>query len=183
LLREPGKPIDPKREQSLNIATLHWAKPQERPTLLARTTQWMKPVGATAGQVAAATALVPAVLRLGIDIYNPSDNRPADNFLRFASAPYGWDVRPQPITIPSLATYRVQRFYLDAKIDPTRVVNSDRRPVELTFTNGFDNRNTPLKVVIPTAVCDRLPPGLNLNGSLEDWSADDVIQDGPLIAM
>src|SRR5438552_16374820 len=87
LLREPGKPIDPKREEAMNIATLRWAKPQERPTLLARTTQWMKPVGTTAGQPASAGAPLSAVLRLGIDIYNPSDNRPADNFLRVTSAP------------------------------------------------------------------------------------------------
>jgi len=32
-------------------------------------------------------------------------------------------------------------------------------------------------------VCDRLPPGLNLDGSLEDWSSDDAIQDGPLVQM
>src|SRR5438046_174177 len=33
----------------------------------------------------------------------------------------------------------------------------------------------------PTALCDRHPPGRSVDGSLEDWSADDAIQSGPLV--
>jgi hypothetical protein len=156
-------------------AVQQWARSQEHPTLLARTTQWLTPAQASMESDA-------AVLRIGVDVYNASESRPVENTLRISSVPFGWE-RMRSITIPSLAPYRMQRVYLDAKLNPSRVMNSDHRPIELTFSSGFDNRATSAKVIVPCAVSDRLPPGLNLNGSLEDWSADDAIQEGPMVQM
>jgi len=70
---------------------------------------------------------------------------------------------------------------LDAQIDPQRISNADHPPLVLTFINGYDKRATSLKMMLPIALCDRHPPGLKLDGSLEDWSADDAIQNGPLV--
>lgn len=175
LLREVGRDPDPQRDRELNIQTLHWATPQERPTIMARSTQWQ--FDPTAGTTA------PVSLRLGIDIYNASDSRPADNPLQWTEIPSGWIVRPQPIAIPALATYRVQRFTLDAQVELNKVVNAENTPVKLTFTNGFNNQPTSVKMVIPVAASDRHPPGLLIDGSLEDWTPDDQIQNGPLVEM
>jgi hypothetical protein len=56
-------------------------------------------------------------------------------------------------------------------------------PLELTFEDGYSRQKTPLKVVLPVAACDRRQRGLDLNGSLEDWDAADLIQDGPMVRM
>src|SRR5207248_32759 len=128
----------------------------------------------------------------GIDLYNASDARPDENTLEWPNAqsthdraaiPTGWQVRPEPTPIPALAGYRVQRFTMDAQIDPSRISNIDRRPIEFTFTNGFTNEKTRARMILPVAGADRHPPGLSIDGSLEDWGPDDCIQNGPLVQM
>jgi hypothetical protein len=92
-------------------------------------------------------------------------------------------VRPQPLSIPALATYQVSRYSMDARVDPTKLRKVDRRPVEITFTNGFTKKTSSLRMVLPVAITDRREGLLDLNGSLDDWSPDDAIQDGPMVRM
>lgn len=178
LLREPGQTLDKDRDYRLNIETLQWSYPQERPVIIGRSTQW--------GWDRPGSGESWIDLRLGIDIYNASDSTPDSNLLQWTSVPEytGWQVRPQPITIPSLATYQVRRINIDARVDPTRLKKVDRRPVELTFTHGFSRKTSSLKMILPVAATDRREGMLDItDGSLEDWSADDAIQDGPMVRM
>ena len=122
-------------------------------------------------------------MKIGIDIYNASDATPDNNTLEWMTAPGGWVFRPQPTLIPALPTYRVDRFTLEAQIDPTKILNTDRRPIEMLFTEPSYKLSTTEKMFIPIAVSDRHPPGLVLDGSLEDWTGDDALQDGPLVQM
>jgi hypothetical protein len=175
LLREPGQTIDKDKDYKLTIETLQWSYPQERPVLLGRTTTW--------GWDARENSIN---LALGIDIYNASDSRPDDNSLAWTNIPYpsAWQMRPQPVSIPSLGTYHVRRVHMNAKVDPTRLKKIDRRPVELTFTNGYDKKTSPLQLVLPVSISDRREGRLDIaDGSLHDWSMDDAIQDGPLLKL
>src|SRR5205814_6583395 len=64
------------------------------------------------------------------------------------------------------------------------ITSESRKPIDLLFTNDLTNRESLLRVVAPIAISDRLGPGpLKIDGSLEDWSAADSIQDGPLVRM
>jgi hypothetical protein len=59
----------------------------------------------------------------------------------------------------------------------------EHRPVQVTFTNGYNNKQTPLTLVLPVGNTDRREAGLQIDGLLNDWSADDAIQDGPMVKM
>ena len=63
----PGVERDEDKEINLNGRTLQWMVPQERPLLLARTTNWGWSANQAQGQS--------VDLRLGVDIYNASDTR------------------------------------------------------------------------------------------------------------
>lgn len=179
LLREPGQPVDPQRDHQLNIELFRWAEPQEQPVGLGRNVSWIPDTGrGSAGPNVAGVGV-----RLGIDIYNAADVRPGGNTLEFTRAPQGWHYRPQPKPIDELGTYRVQRFDIDASIEPAEVRNSDRTPVEVTFTNGFTRKKTPIQMVLPVAFSDRREGRLNIDGSLEDWMPEDAVQNGPLVRM
>jgi hypothetical protein len=176
LLREPGQPVDKQQSMALDLEMLGWAKPLERPTIIGRT------------DIASIDPTIigngPSIeMKIGIDVYNASDANPDQNTLEWVNMPQGWIVRPQPIMISALATYRVQRFALDAQVDPSKIVNTDRRPIELLFTEPSYKLSTTAKMFIPIAASDRHPPGLILDGSLEDWTGDDAIQDGPLVQL
>ncbi|HVT88630.1 MAG TPA: hypothetical protein VHD56_07255 [Tepidisphaeraceae bacterium] len=176
LLREPGAPIDKDKDYRLNIETLLWSEPQERPVVMARSTDW---AWESQGQQSWAD------LRLGIDIYNPSDSTPDENSLTWTSVPdqSGWQVHPQPLAIPALATYHVRRSALTARIDTSKLRKVDRRPIEITFINGFTRKTSKLHMVLPVAATDRREGMLNLDGTLTDWTTDDAIQDGPMVKM
>jgi hypothetical protein len=122
-------------------------------------------------------------LRLGIDIYNASDSTPDQNTLQWTAMPRGWIVEPRPTTIDALATYQVQRFAMDARIDPSSVNDADRTASEITFTNGFTKRTSSLKMHLPVANSDRREARLMIDGLLGDWTPDDAIHDGPLVRM
>ena len=178
MLLAPGEAPDRTRNNALDLETLQWAKPIERPTLVGRTTQWLldDPKNFSANSSFGA--------RLGIDIYNASDYPPAQNTLQYQPPyPPGWEVRPQPITIPSLGLYHVERFSLDAKIDPNKLRNGDRQAVHVRFTNGYNNQLTDAGMAVPVATSDRLPPGLLIDGQLNDWHPDDQILDGPMVQL
>jgi hypothetical protein len=176
LLREPGQPIDKEKDFQLNLQTLQWSEPQERPVIAGRATNW-------GWESQNGESWID--LKLGIDIYNASDSTPDENLLEWTAVPEatGWQVHPQPMQIPALATYHVQRFDIDAKVDPTKLQKIDRRPIEVTFTNGFTKKTSQLRMILPVAISDRREGLLNLDGLLNDWSADDAICDGPLVKM
>ncbi len=174
LLREPGQPVDKDREHELNLQMLRWSRPQERPVIMGRMTKWSLDAQANAS----------IHLHLGIDIYNASDARPAENTLEWtAPFPSGWQVQPQPMKIDALATYQVRRAMMTAQVDPARVRNLDRTPIQITFTDGFSRNTSTVKMSLPVAVSERREGRLNIDGSLEDWSPDDLIQNGPLLRM
>jgi hypothetical protein len=178
LLREPGQAPDRDKTSALGLEMLRWVAPQERPFLLARTSKW-------AFDIDPRTQQQRLKLDLGVDIYNASDNRPENNLLQWnAPAPDGWEIRPQPIDIPALATYRVDRFTLSANIDATRVRNLDPKQNQITFTNGFDRRTATVEFRLPVANSERREGRLSIDGALNDWAVDgDAIHDGPLVVM
>jgi hypothetical protein len=59
----------------------------------------------------------------------------------------------------------------------------DSHPAEVTFTNGFDRRETKLKMVLPVRPSDRQRPGLSIDGQLDDWTESDAVQAGPMVRM
>jgi hypothetical protein len=174
LLREPGQPINQERDYNLNLQTLRWSEPQERPVIMGRISNWNWDPRAAAK----------VGLRLAIDIYNASDSTPDDNSLEYTPPlPAGWLVQPQATRIPTLGTYHVRRYWVDAQIDPHRVRPRDRTPVGVTFTNGFTKRTSMVKMILPVAPTDRREGRLSIDGTLSDWSSDDALHDGPLLKM
>jgi hypothetical protein len=67
----------------------------------------------------------------------------------------------------------------------TRSPPAARRPMELTFTNGFDRRTASLKVALPVATSDRREGRpLPIDGRIEDdWNPADLVHSGPLVRM
>ena len=177
LLQEPGREVDPARRHELNLQTLQWIQPQERPYLMGRTTSWLwDRLNQHGGNW--------IDLRVGIDIYNASDSTPDQNLLQWTFVPPAWQVQPQPTAIPALRTYQVQRFNMDAKVNLDEVQGVRHRPVEITFTHGFTQRTSPLRLLLPVAKSERREGNApKFDGSLEDWDAADAIQDGPLVRM
>ena len=179
LLREPGQPVDEQRDHQLNIDLFRWAEPQERPVAMGRIVSWLPDMGRSGGGPSVSGVGV----RLGIDIYNAADVRPGGNTLEFTKAPQGWHYRPAPKPIEDLGTYRVQRFDIDATIEPAELRNTDRTPLEIAFTNGYTFKKTPIRMVLPVGFSDRREGRLSIDGSLEDWMPEDAVQNGPLVRM
>jgi hypothetical protein len=184
LLREPGQTPDKAkraelqdRENNLNLETLRWGEPQERPVIMGRSAEWLfaPPAGGMGP---------PGVdLRLGIDIYNASDRTPDENSLQWSDGPAGWHWRPQPISVPQLATYRVRRFTMNAHVETSELNNTDRKPNVLTFVDGFTRQQSVVQMMLPVAISERREGRLTIDGNLDDWSAEDAIQNGPLVTM
>jgi hypothetical protein len=184
LLRPPGadpsKAPDADRQHALHIETLRWVQPQERPLLMGRTTQWYfddRPGDNGDG-------VTRVRLRLGIDIYNASDTRPDKNEMQWTSLPPGWQVRPQPIEVPALSMFDVRREQMDGSFDLSKITRAAQQPSGLQFVNGFTKGATALKVVLPVAATERLEGRrLNIDGKLDEWAREDLIQDGPMVKM
>ena len=190
LLRQRGREADTAVQQALYLDTLRWAEPQERPLVIGKTVRWLldDPVGEGLGapREGVRRAGTPRTLsvRLGVDIYNASDNRPDRNLLRWSGAPPGWEIRPQPDEIPALSTYVVRRETMDARFDLGQISPAARRPVELTFTNGFTNRDSVLRLMLPVAASERLEGRrVVIDGRFDEWDDADLIQDGPMVRM
>mgnify|MGYP005840135151 CR=1 FL=1 len=179
LLRDPGAPAgagDQRGEVAVNLAMLRWAQPQEQPVLMGRTTAWARDTLAAPGSQW-------INLRLGIDLYNASDSRPDQNELQWTAAYPGFEFSPRPISIPSLATYNVRRVTLEARVDPTAAPVGRQQPLEFLFTNGFTREQTALRLRVPAGVSDRRDAPIRIDGSLEDWSGEDAIHEGPLVQL
>ena len=105
LLRDRGKELDKEgdaqkklemeqKESALNLETMNWIAPQDKPLHIGRNTSW--------GWAAKPGNWVD--LQLGLDIYNATD-QPLTGELQWVAAPHGWEFNPQPVVIaPSNAT-------------------------------------------------------------------------------
>ena len=179
---EENAAVDAARKHANEIEMLGWAVPQEHPLLMGRTTQWFIPPAGPDDEGGGPRLN----LRFGVDVYNASDVTGVNDLLAWTDAPRGWEVSPQPSPVPVLETYKVQRAVLPATFNPAQVTPGARQPMELTFTNGFrTDRQTKLKVVLPVANSDRREGrGVTIDGMIdEDWQAEDLVQDGPLVKM
>ena len=174
LLRDRGQPADAAKQQAHNLETLRWAAPQERPIVSGRTIRWL---WEDAGEKTLG-------VRLGIDIYNASDNRFDRNLLRWGRGGAGWELDGQPLQIPALSTYNVRREYLEARFLLDKVTPAARGPLSVSFTNGFTNRDSTLNLVLPVATSERVEGRrIVADGKFDEWDAEDLIQDGPLVQM
>ncbi|MBC7785590.1 MAG: hypothetical protein H7144_17295 [Burkholderiales bacterium] len=177
LLKGPGKEQNENELAQLNLQTLQWMEPIEKPVILPRTTVW------TVGDPPAGEIGPWVNLRLGIDIYNASDTTPDHNELRFAKPAPGWVVQPEATTISKLTMFQVQRQGISARVDPMRVRDSKHAPVQIAFQSGYSGRTTPLSFIAPVARSMRRTAALRINGSLDEWVADDAVQLGPMVKM
>lgn len=173
----PDDPAVKAAEQRLNLDIIRWQAPKERPYILPRTAQWLwdDPNRSNGDKWAA--------LRLGVDIYNAGDNRPEDNQLQWAGAGDGWEIKPEPEIIGALRTYAVQRFAMDARVNLDRIGPGTRKPLEITFVDGYTHDAFTARVMLPVAPSVRREGDLRIDGKLDDWSEDDEIHNGPLIKM
>ncbi len=172
-LRPPGATMNEKDRNALNIDTLRWMEPIEKPLLLGRSTI-IAPSNEDPNRID---------VRVGIDLYNASDATPADNALRFAEVPSGWRVNPEPMAVPPLATYRVARYALAATVEPERLDVTSGANVGVEFTHGFTRRTTVSELRVPLAISRRREGNLQIDGALGDWTGDDAMHQGPLVRM
>jgi hypothetical protein len=176
LLREPGKELDQERELALSLETANWIAPQDRPIQIARKAGW--------GWAARPGNWVD--LRLGLDIYNGSD-QPLEGELEWVSAPRGWEISPQPIAIEqvnAVSVYQVKPFTMEAWVDLSRLGPETRKPIQLKFVDKNRRRASHLTVLAPVAACDKREGRLAIDGALGDWDdAADAIHLGPLAVM
>jgi hypothetical protein len=177
LLRAPGQPIDQQKETEINIETMNWIAPQDKPLLIARNTQW--------GWAARPGNWVD--LRLGLDIYNASD-QPMTGALRWESAPHGWEFNPQPSVITldnAINVFQVKQFAMDARVDLDKLGPQTRQPLDLAFAaDAKPTRPSHVSVLAPVALCDKREGRLSIDGALGDWDdAADSIQQGPMVVM
>lgn len=176
LLREPGKELDTAGEAALNIETANWIAPQDKPLQIGRSTAW--------GWSAQGGNWLD--LRLGMDIYNASD-QPLQGELQWVSAPRGWEFNPQPIEIgptQAINVFQVKQFGLDGRVDLSRLGPETRRPVQIKFTDSMRKRPSYLTVMVPAAASDKREGKLMIDGALGDWDETaDAIQNGPMVLM
>ena len=191
LLRSKGRETDTAEQQALYLDTLRWAEPQERPLLMGKAVRWLlddPAAEAPGGPIAVGPRRggPPRTLsvRVGVDVYNASDNRPDHNLLGWSAAPIGWEVHPQPSELPALATYMVRRETMDARFDLAQLAPANRRPVEMTFTNGFTNRDSVLRLMLPVAASERLEGRrVVTDGRFDEWDDADLAHSGALVQM
>ena len=178
LLHPPGQEkVDATRAHVVQIETLRWAQPQERPLLMGRTSEWSMDPDEKEPWLK---------LRFGVDLYNASDAPQAENLLGWSAVPRssGWQIETRPTSAPELPTYNVRRATVDARFNLSKLTPAAQKPMELTFTDGYKRIESPLKVVLPVAASDRREGVLDVDGRIgDDWTDADLVQDGPLVKM
>jgi hypothetical protein len=181
LLHPLNATVDPAVEQeaqrTLYLHTLQWQEPQERPMLVGRTTDWSVASSQKDGSVDKLK------LTLGVDIYNASENTPSDNQLQWLSLPTGWQVTPQPVTVPKLQTYSIHRATIDGQFDTSKIGPSTVQPSQVAFKDGFTQQQSPIHVMVPVAASERHEGFMRFDGKLDGWNDADALQSGPLVRM
>jgi len=180
LLHAPGRSAQnatAAQETALNLDMIRWQQPRERPFILPRVVNWFldSSPDSNGGHWAA--------VRLGVDVYNASDNRPDQNLLQWSSAGEGWEFSPKPLVLDALQTYGVRRFWLPAVVDLDHIGPSSRQPLEISFVDGFTRNEYHSQTVLPVAASDRREGHLAIDGKLDGWDRSDLIQDGRMIRM
>jgi len=181
LLHAPGqttrKATIAANETALNLDMIRWQQPKEQPFILPRVAKWFfdNPANSNGDHWAA--------LRLGVDIYNASDNRPEGSLLQWSSAGSGWEFSPRPVVLSSLPTYGVQRFWLQAGVNLDRIGPGSRLPLDISFIDGFTRNQYHAQTMLPVAASDRREGRLSIDGKLDDWYPSDLIHDGRLTRM
>lgn len=118
--------------------------------------------------------------QLTLDIYNPSNISPAGNTLAWSALPIGWQTA-RSTALANLPSHHITRHKMQSTFDATQIRFQPNGPESLTFTSGYDGSRTDLALRFPIASCDRIERGPKIDGSLDDWSMDDAINDGALI--
>jgi hypothetical protein len=181
LLHAPGgspqNPTSAAQETALNLDMIRWQQPKERPFILPRVANWYldSSPDSNGGRWAA--------VRLGVDVYNASDNQPDQNLLQWTSAGEGWEFSPKPMVLSALHTYGVRRFWLPASVDLDRIGPSSRQPLEILFVDGFTRNEYRSQAMLPVAASDRREGHLAIDGKLDQWYSSDLIHDGQLTRM
>lgn len=172
------KEVDPIREHAVQIETLRWAQPQERPLLIGRSTEWSLDPDEKQPWLR---------LKFGVDLYNASDAPQGDNLLGWRVVPRasGWQIETRPESAPDLSVYHVRRATVDARFDLSKINPAAQRPMQLTFTDGYKKIDSNLRVVVPVAASDRREGAApNVDGRISaDWHDEDLVQNGPLVRM
>jgi hypothetical protein len=158
---------------------MRWFAPQERATLLPRSVKWEWDIGpdAPAGNWLLA--------RIGLDVYNPSDEQPAaGNQLQWTALAAGWQVQPQPTEVPALRRFHVRRVNVDARFNLDQLSTASRAPLEMAMVDGLTAEAVRCRFHLPVAISERRERRLTIDGSLDDWDAADALQlDSPLVRM
>jgi len=173
----PDAEVDAEKQAALEVEILQWARPQERPLLIGRSTEWTwkrRPDGRLWVNLA-----------LGLDVYNASDIAPGNNQIVWTAVPEGYERRPEPMPVPKLDPFRIVRGGLTANFNPDKVSPQARQPLELELVVDSPTAKfvSPLKLSLPVASTDRREGRFSFDGRLEDWIDADKIQDGPMVKM
>lgn len=174
----PDGTADKAAKDAADIEILQWARPQERPLLIARRADW-----SWAGMRDGARWVN---LNVGVDVYNAADVAPGDNRLQWSGQlPPGWEVKPQPDRVPPLVPYQVLRTGIGGQFNIGKAGPKTRQPVgvELSVDSPTAKFDSLLRVSLPVASSDMREGRFTLDGSLDDWLEADVIHDGPMVKM
>ncbi len=176
LTRSGSNKLDAQKKNELSINTLRWRQSQEQPLLIPRGINWLWD---TLSDRSGSSLDV----RVNLDLYNPAADTPDPNTLQWTVMPPGWVVRPQVQPAPPLPQFKVRRISVEGRFDLEKLQAGSRRPIELTFTNGYTKRRSTIRLSLPVAMSLRRESRLMIDGSLEDWDPDDALADGPLVQM
>jgi hypothetical protein len=174
----PDGTADRAAKEAAEIEILGWARPQEKPLLIARQADWSwAPMRDGARWVN---------LTVGLDVYNAADVAPGDNRIQWDGLlPAGWEVKPQADAVPPLVPYQVLRTGIGGQFNVGKAGPKSRQPVgvELVVDSPTARFASRLRVSLPVAACDRREGRFSLDGKLNDWLEADQIHDGPLVKM
>jgi hypothetical protein len=173
----PDDPVVKSQERDLNLDMVRWQEPKERPYVLPRAAQWLwdDPSRSNGDKW--------ALLHLGVDVYNAGDSRPDENQLLWSRAGDAWEFSPAPTMLGALRTYWVRRFSMDARVNLDRITPDSRKPIEITFVDGYTHAAFNSQAALPVATSTRREGHTEIDGKLNDWSGDDLIHDGNLTKM
>ncbi|HZZ41431.1 MAG TPA: hypothetical protein VFE58_00710 [Tepidisphaeraceae bacterium] len=170
-LTQAGQKPDARTSEDLRLETLRWTIAQGRPTVLARGVQW--------------TPRFDGMLdvKLGVDLYSPSDDPAEKNSIEWAQLPAGWEGKPRPMEVPTLGANQVTHVELAARFKAEAGGLASTAAGQVDFVSGYNRVKSSAGFVLPVGVCDRHEGRIKLDGELDDWNELDAIQNGPLVKM
>jgi hypothetical protein len=161
-----------------DLAFARWLQSQQQPAVLPHsvTWKWNQDSSNTMGNWLIAT--------VNLDAYNPSEELSTNNQIQWTTLTAGWLARPEPVDTAPVPSFGVARLSTDARFNLDQISPASRKPLQLTFIDGYSNTSIPCSIALPVAASERRIKSLSIDGSLDDWSAADAIQlDQPLVRM